>query len=62
MTLDNDRQFAAALAACCARVQRGESLEGCLNDYPAAYRDELRRLVPLGARVAAVGSAPAPGP
>ena len=44
MELENDARFANILDECCGRVQRGETLERCLADYPAEYRDELRRL------------------
>jgi uncharacterized protein DUF5667 len=59
MTMNNNiRDFEAALAEVCERVRRGEPLEDCLADYPAAYRDELRQLVPLTGRVASVGADP----
>jgi len=60
MALENDRGFEAALADCCARVQQGEALETCLGGYPAAYQEELRRLVPLAGGAARLGSDPSP--
>src|SRR5438132_903245 len=60
MTSTNEQDFERALDECCARVQGGTPLEECLLDYPAAYREELARLVPLSGRVAGIGSDPSP--
>jgi hypothetical protein len=49
--LDGDPRFEEALEACCRRVQAGEPLDSCLVDYPGAYREELRQLVPVTMRV-----------
>lgn len=57
---ETDSDFAAALDACCRRVQKGESLDRCLADYPADYRSELSRLVSIAGRVASVGRDPTP--
>ena len=58
--LENDTRFAQVLDECCQRVRRGESLEHCLRDYPEPYREELRRLVPLAARVGMLARDPSP--
>ncbi|MBI4492365.1 MAG: hypothetical protein HY690_06185 [Chloroflexi bacterium] len=60
MTVEEDDRFAAALEECCRRVQRGEPLERCLADYPAAYQQELARLVPLAGRVGQLARDPSP--
>lgn len=60
ITFEGDARFSAALEDCCRRVQRGEVLERCLNDYSVEYRGELSRLVPLTARFQAVGDDPSP--
>ncbi|MBI4320209.1 MAG: hypothetical protein HY675_17095 [Chloroflexi bacterium] len=49
-----------ALDECGRRVKRGEGLARCLEDYPAEYRDELARLVPLAGRMAHLGQGPSP--
>lgn len=56
----NEARFASALEECCRRVQKGESLEQCLADYPLEYRENLGRLVPLTARLGELGSDPSP--
>src|SRR5262249_22804176 len=40
------------------RAAGGEPLEACLGAYPAAYRAELRRLVPAALRVRSLGQEP----
>lgn len=60
MRAEEDPRFAAALDACCQRVQRGESLERCVADHPAEYREELLRLVPMATRLNALGKDPSP--
>ena len=59
-TLDHDSRFASALEACAQRVRHGESLELSLADYPAEYRAELARLVPLSTQVGALAGDPSP--
>ena len=58
---EENADFAAALDACCYRVQAGEPLEQCLVDYPTDYRGELGRLVPMAIRVATLGRDPTLG-
>lgn len=60
MTNDRGSGFETALAEICRRVQGGEPLERCLNDYPSSYHDGLRQLAPLSGRIAAVASDPSP--
>ncbi len=49
-----------ALDECCRRVQAGERLESCLASYPAEYREELGRLVPLAGRLSGLRRDPSP--
>lgn len=49
---EQDARFSAALEECCRRVQRGEALEQCLDDYPREYREEIARLALLVGRLA----------
>ncbi len=58
--LEQDPRFEAALEECSRRVQRGEALETCLAGYPAAYREGLSRLVPLGGQMAKLREDPSP--
>jgi len=60
MTLLGDHQFERALDECCGRVLRGELLERCLADYPAEYREELARLVPISTPLGRLGHDPSP--
>jgi len=57
---DSDPAFAAALSDCCERVRGGEPLDACIENYPLAYRAELRRLVPIGRRFSAIVEDPTP--
>ncbi|MBI2939804.1 MAG: hypothetical protein HYY04_05140 [Chloroflexi bacterium] len=60
MTAEPDARFSAALEECCRRVQRGETIERCLTDYPAEYRLELARLVAVAERLGRLGDDPSP--
>jgi hypothetical protein len=55
-----DEKFAAALEECCRRQPRGEDDVSFLDEYPAEYRTELARLVPLSARLDNLRRDPAP--
>ncbi len=61
MMMEQDPRFHASLEDCSRRVLGGESLERCLNDYPAEFKEELSRLVPLAAAIGRLGSDPSPG-
>lgn len=58
--LENDGRFAEILDECCGRVRGGEPLDRCLADYPAEYREELRRLVPVAGQVSLLAQDPSP--
>lgn len=60
MAFENDLRFDAALEDCCRRVQIGEPLERCLDDYPREYRAELARLAPVARQVARLRRDPSP--
>ncbi|GEM_PF-4457771 len=60
MSLEHDPIFATVLEECSQRVKKGEDLEGCLRDYPAAYQEELARLVPMTMRFDTLIEDPSP--
>ena len=58
--LEQEEQFAVALEECCLRLQRGETLESCLADSPAEYREEIASLAPLVGCLRRLGRDPSP--
>src|SRR5687768_6823685 len=60
MTTNPIPDIESALEECRARLETGEPLEECLTDFPAAYHDELRRLLALVPRLGSLQRDPSP--
>lgn len=58
MSMEEDGRFVVMLDDCCRRTQEGQPLERCLDYYPAEFRAELARLVPLTGRLGQLGRDP----